>query len=317
MNTIENIIFMGTPFFAVPVLQKLIKKGYKPNLIITQPDKKSGRGRKITYSPVKKVGLEFDIPIFQPENINNPTSIKKIKNIEPDLIVVVAYGKFIGKTILNIPKHKCINLHPSLLPKYRGPSPINWALFNGDKFSGNSIIYISSKMDAGDIIYQTKIPILPEDNYGSLKKKLSIKGADDILHTIELIENDTINPKPQNDEAASFSKLITKKMRMINWRDSAENIKNLIRGLAPKPAAFSVLDDQEMKIIQANVWNNSVDKSEFAKISSVIKGEGFLVGTSSKQLLIKKIKPAGKQKMSAFSYSLGNEIEGKKFLNVK
>ncbi len=141
---------MGTPDFAVPSLQTLINQNYTPSLIITQPDKKRGRGKKFSPTPVKKIGLEHNIPIHQPKNINKQETIEKIKVIAPDLIIVVAYGKFIGSTILNIPKFKCINLHPSLLPKYRGPSPINWALFRGDKITGNSIIYIAKKMDSGD-----------------------------------------------------------------------------------------------------------------------------------------------------------------------
>ncbi|MBS3740549.1 MAG: methionyl-tRNA formyltransferase [Candidatus Cloacimonetes bacterium] len=316
MNKIKNIIFMGTPNFAVPSLVELIQKNYKPSLIITKSDKKRGRGRKISYSPVKKIGLKYDIPIHQPKNPNNKKTIKEIKDLKPDLIIVVAYGKFICNEILDIPKYKCINLHPSLLPKYRGPSPINWALFNGDEVTGNSIIYITQKMDAGDIIYQSEMPIHPDDNYGTLKEKLSKKSGSDILKGISLLEKDEINPKPQDEKKATFSKLITKYIRRINWQNSAENINNKIRGLAPKPAAFSVLNKKTMKILEAEPWEEN-QNNKCGQIFSIVKGKGILVGTETKPLLVKKIKPAGKQTMSAFSYSLGHKIKNKFFSDVE
>lgn len=316
MNKIQNIIFMGTPEFAVPSLQSLIDKNYTPSLIITQPDKRRGRGRKFSPSPVKKIGLKNNISIYQPQNINGNDTIEKIKTLAPELIIVVAYGKFIGTTIRNIPKHKCINLHPSLLPKYRGPSPINFTLFRGEKITGNSIIYVAKKMDSGDILYQSEIKISSRDNYGSLKSKLSQQAANDILNCIHLIERQQIKSESQNESKVIFSKLIDNSIRNICWKDSAQDINNKIRGLAPHPAAFTYLDGRKMKILESEIWSEKKN-SHPGMIFSVIKGKGFLVGTGNKPLLVKTIKPAGKQKMSAFSFSLGNKVENKKLGNAK
>ncbi|MBC8313727.1 MAG: methionyl-tRNA formyltransferase [Candidatus Cloacimonetes bacterium] len=312
MKIIKKIIFLGTPEFAVPTLAKLVEYKLTPILVITQPDKGRGRGQKLSYSPIKKICLQKNIPIFQPENINEKTAIQKIKYLNPDLILTVAYGKIISQKILDIPNHKCINLHPSLLPKYRGPSPINWALFNGDKVTGNSIIYMTKKMDAGDIIYQSKMKILSEDNYGILSEKLSKQGADDVIETISLIDECGIKPISQNENAATFSKFIDKNLRKIFWNQSAEKIVNQIRGLAPYPAAFTNFQARKIKIIKAKLISNFDGNP--GQILKIIKNKGIIVGTKSEAILIEIVKPEGKNEMSAFAFSLGHpDIINSKF----
>ena len=311
MRQIERIIFMGTSEFAVPTLKKLIQDHKKPQLVITQPDRKRGRGQKLSYTPVKKIALDNDLEVYQPTSVNTPSSLDKIKALKPDLLVTAAYGKILRKKILNIPKYGCINLHPSLLPKYRGPSPINWALFRGDSVTGTSVFFMNKKMDAGDIILQSKLSIQPNDNYGTLSNKLSEKGAQDVMKAISLIEQGMDSPAPQNDRYATYSHLITRETRQIKWHQTADEINNQIRGLAPHPCAFSYLKGKEIKILKA--VPTCKEHSSIGRIIDIEKHEGFLVSTGYRLLLIKEIRPQGKPAMSAYAYSLGANIINEEF----
>ena len=311
MRQIERIIFMGTSEFAVPTLKKLIQDHKKPQLVITQPDRKRGRGQKLSYTPVKKIALDNDLEVYQPTSVNTPSSLDKIKALKPDLLVTAAYGKILRKKILNIPKYGCINLHPSLLPKYRGPSPINWALFRGDSVTGTSVFFMNKKMDAGDIILQSKLSIQPNDNYGTLSNKLSEKGAQDVMNAIFFIEQGMDSPAPQNDRYATYSHLITRETRQIKWHQTADEINNQIRGLAPHPCAFSYLKGKEIKILKA--VPTCKEHSSIGRIIDIEKHEGFLVSTGYRLLLIKEIRPQGKPAMSAYAYSLGANIINEEF----
>ena len=311
MRQIERIIFMGTSEFAVPTLKKLIQDHKKPQLVITQPDRKRGRGQKLSYTPVKKIALDNDLEVYQPTSVNTPSSLDKIKALKPDLLVTAAYGKILRKKILNIPKYGCINLHPSLLPKYRGPSPINWALFRGDSVTGTSVFFMNKKMDAGDIILQSKLSIQLNDNYGTLSEKLSGKGAQDVMNAISLIEHGKDSPVPQNDRYATYSHLITRETRQIKWHQTADEINNQIRGLAPHPCAFSYLKGKEIKILKA--VPTCKEHSSIGRIIDIEKHEGFLVSTGYRLLLIKEIRPQGKPAMSAYAYSLGANIINEEF----
>lgn len=311
MRQIERIIFMGTSEFAVPTLKKLIQDHKKPQLVITQPDRKRGRGQKLSYTPVKKIALDNDLEVYQPTSVNTPSSLDKIKALKPDLLVTAAYGKILRKKILNIPKYGCINLHPSLLPKYRGPSPINWALFRGDSVTGTSVFFMNKKMDAGDIILQSKLSIQPNDNYGTLSNKLSEKGAQDVMNAIFFIEQGMDSPALQNDRYATYSHLITRETRQIKWHQTADEINNQIRGLAPHPCAFSYLKGKEIKILKA--VPTCKEHSSIGRIIDIEKHEGFLVSTGYRLLLIKEIRPQGKPAMSAYAYSLGANIINEEF----
>jgi len=302
---------MGTPEFAVPALKKLIQDNRTPQLVITQPDRKKGRGQKLSQSPIKELALEHNLEVYQPKSVNTSSSIEKIQECKPDLIVTAAFGKILKDKILSIPKHGCINLHPSLLPKYRGPSPITWALFHEDTVTGTSIFYMTSKMDAGDIILQSRLMIQYNDNYGSLLKKLSEKGAYDLLKAISLIEQEKDSPVPQNDRYATYSYLITRETCKINWSNSAKTIYWKIRGLAPHPGAFSYLRGKEIKILEA--VPTIQEHSSCGKVVEILKDEGFLVSAGYRLLLVKTVKPAGKSAMSAYAYSLGAKILNEEF----
>lgn len=305
---------MGTPEFAVPALIQLIATNRKPHLVITQPDRKKGRGQKVTFTPVKKIALENNIEVFQPDSVNFSSSLEKINTLNPDLIVTAAYGKILRGRILSIPKYGCINLHPSLLPRYRGPSPINWSLFNGDQVTGSTVIYMNNHMDAGNIILQSRIAIQYNDTYTSLSEKLSEKGAKDLIEAISLIEQGNFSPAPQNDRNATYSRLITREMCKIKWHNTADQINNQIRGLAERPGAFSYLKGKEIKILHA--VPTIQEHSSVGKIVGLEKFEGFYVSTGYRLLLVKEVKPQGKKVMTAYNYSLGANIIDETFTDT-
>ena len=312
---VKKTIFMGTSQFAVPTLEKLAETKYRHDLCVTQPDRPKGRNRKLQSPIVKHTADELDIPIIQPENINAENVIAKLKKINPDVIIVVAYGGYLKKTIRKIAKFGAINLHPSLLPKYRGAAPINYTLFNGDSATGNTIFKIVAKMDAGPILYQNKIEILPEDNYTTLYKKLSQLGAKDILETLKKIESDNIQPKQQNESEATYTEKIKKKDKLINWNNPAEKIFNQVRGLALKPGATASLREKRIKILEIDILKTKSQKEPGTFIKE-IKNKGLVVATKDNDILIKKLQPAGKRVMNAYSYNLGARLQtGEHFAN--
>jgi methionyl-tRNA formyltransferase len=310
---LNKIIFMGTPNFAVPTLQKLNQTNYKPKLVITQPDRPKGRKRKLQPPPVKIAAEKLQIPCLQPQDVNDPEILKQIAQFEPEIIVTAAYGGFLKKKIRKIAKFGCINLHPSLLPKYRGAAPINFTLFNGDKATGNTIFKIVAKMDAGPILFQSKYKILPEDNYTVLQEKLAAKGADDVLKTLQLIEKDEIELTPQADSEATYTQKITKEDLQLDWNKPAVQIHNKVRGLAEKPGVKTKFRGKPIKIIETFVTDADSNKKP-GTVVQVIKKQGIEVTTADKNIILKRVQPAGKKIMSAFAYSLGLQPKpGEKF----
>jgi len=312
---LNNIIFMGTPQFAVPTLQKLAKTKYKPKLVITQPDRPKGRKRKLQSPPVKIAATKLQIPCLQPQDVNKPEVLQKIAEFKPDIIVTAAYGGFLKKKIRKIAKFGCINLHPSLLPKYRGAAPINFTLFNGDEVTGNTIFKIVAKMDAGPIIFQSKYKIKPEDNYTVLQQKLAHQGADDVMKALLMIEADDFDITPQKHSLASYTKKIEKQDLQLIWSKPAIDIYKKVRGLAEKPAAKTKFRSKPLKIIEI-VLTDTDSKDEPGTVVQVIKQQGIEVATADRNIIIKRVQPAGKNIMSAFDYSLGLQPQpGEKFQN--
>jgi methionyl-tRNA formyltransferase len=312
---LKNVIFMGTPKFGVPTLELLSKTKFKPVLCITQPDKPKGRNQKLTPTEIKVKALELNITVIQPEDINLPEIVKKLEEIEPDIVVTAAYGGYFKKNIRFLPRFGCINLHPSLLPKYRGPAPINYALFNGDEVTGNTIFKIVAKMDAGPILYQSITKIEKKDNYTDLYKKLSLQGAEDVLKVLEKIESDNIEKIRQDETKVTFTSKILKEDMIIRWNDPAEKIKNQIRGLAEKPGAVAGFRGNRIKIIEVEVLDQ---KSHLIPgvIKEIIKNSGIIIATADYDLLLKKLQPAGKKIMGVYAFSLGARIKpGEIFTN--
>lgn len=303
-----KIIFMGTPEFAVPSLEKINKK-YGVEAIFTKIDKPNLRGKKITYSPVKEYAIQNNIPIFQPDNIKDKNIVNEIKKIEPDLIVVVAYGKILSQEILDIPKYGVINLHSSLLPKYRGAAPINMAIINGEEKSGVSVMYVEEKLDAGPVLLKEETPITDEDDFLSLHDRLKIIGADLLIEAISKIENGDVSTEVQDETKVSFVKPFKKEDCHIDWTKSSRDIFNKVRGMNPNPTAYSYLDGKLFKIYSVKIFENTYPNHRAGEIVALIKGEGPVVKTGDKSVVIKVAKPENKKKLTGIDLINGNILK--------
>ena len=293
----KNVVFMGTPDFAVPVLKMLIEKT-NVIMVVTKPDKRVGRNKELTFSPVKKVALENNIPVFQPIKIKN--DYEKLTEGKIDLIVTCAYGQIIPKEVLNLPKYGCVNVHASILPKYRGSAPIQWAIINGDKETGVTIMYMDEGMDTGDIISISKMAITSYDNVGTMHDKLSILGAQALEKELKSIfDGSAIRIKQGNDW--TLAPMIKREDEHLNFNDYGENIINRIRAFNPWPLANILIDDKEIKIIEAEFKKEKVNKANCIIINKNKLGISCLDGI----IYLKKIKPFGKKEMNIESYLNG------------
>lgn len=312
-----NIVFMGTPDFAVPTLEKLINShNYSVKLVVTQPDKPKGRGKKIIASPVKQTAVKYNIPIFQPIKIKEKQNIEEIKKYKPDIIVVVAFGQILPKELIELPKYGCINVHGSLLPKYRGAAPIQWAIINGESLTGVTTMFMDVGLDTGDIALAKQIAIDENDNYGLLYNKMSIIGADLLLETLIKLEKNDIIPQKQNDELSTYAPMITNEICHIDWNKSSLNIINLIRGLNPTPNAYTYYDNETFfKIWDAENINKVYDNVSCGTIIDIIKNKGFVVKTKDGSILITQIQAKGGKKMSTADYMRGHLIQINKVLH--
>jgi methionyl-tRNA formyltransferase len=302
-----KIIFMGTPEFSVPSLSAIIDE-FEVLAVFTQPDRPKGRGKKLAMSPVKELAINFDIPVYQPLKLkNNIEMIQIIKNIEPDFIVVVAFGQILPKEVLDIPKYGCINLHASLLPKYRGAAPINWSVINGDSKSGNTTMKMDVGLDTGDMILTEEVDITREMTAGELHDILSRGGGQLLVKTINGIVNNTIKPVKQENELSSYAAKLGKEMAKIDWKCSSTDIHNFIRGLNAWPIAYTHYVDAVMKIYKSKV----IDELSDEKVGSIIEvsKEGLKVVTGNGVLLIEEIQFPGKRPMKVKDYIIGNKIE--------
>ncbi len=301
-----NIVFMGTPDFAVETLKKLIEK-HNVIAVISQPDKPKGRGKKLVNTPVKQFALDNGIEkIYQPERIKDEDFVKELEKLNADLFVVVAYGQILSEQVLNIPKYGCINVHGSLLPKYRGAAPIQWSIINGEEKTGVTIMYMEKGMDTGDMILKEEIIIEPKETYKTLHDKMSIVGADALIKALELIENGSVNAEKQNDDEATYAPMITKEMGHIDWNNTSKDIINLIRGINPMPMAYTIYKDETFKISEAEEiegYNGNI-----GEIVDVIK-DGFIVKTKDTAIIIKEMQAKGGKRMKTSDYLRGHSIE--------
>ena len=311
-----KIIFMGTPEFAVPSMLKLYNDDQiEIEAVVTQPDRKSGRGQKVHYSDIKEKALELDLEIMQSENVNQNEFLTKLKEIEPDFIVVVAFGQKLSPDLLEIPNHGCINLHASLLPEYRGSSPIHKAIINGKKTTGNTTMYMDQGWDDGDIIYQQKIIIKEDDTVGDLHDKMAAQGAELLLKTLKDVKAGEAPRIAQTDSEATFAYKIDKSLGEIDWNQSAEDIYNLIRGVNPWPGAYTELDGDKIKIWESKITDR--ENTEF-KPGTIIKADhnnGILVQTADGVISIERLQLPGGKRMDAQDFLNGHQIEIKKRFN--
>lgn len=305
-----KIIFMGTPQFAIPSLKAIYESKHQLLTVVTTPDRERGRGQKITFTAVKQFAIENNIPVYQPEKLKgNQEFVEQLKALQPDLFVVVAF-RILPKEIFEIPGYGSFNLHASLLPKYRGAAPIQWALINGETETGLTTFKLAEKVDTGNIYLQEKVPIYPEDNFGTLHDRLSELGADVVLRTIEMIESGNYQLLQQDDSLASPAPKITKEICRIDWYKSAEEIHNLVRGLSPHPAAFFVMNDKTYKVFKTRITTDESKNISFLNPGEFLETKKQLYfGTSEGILEILEIQPEGRKRMSAEEFLRGYSLK--------
>lgn len=302
-----KILFMGTPDFAVPSLQALIEAGHEIVGVFTQPDKPKNRGMKLQPPPVKVVALDHDIPVFQPTKLRDGTALETIQGLAPDLIVVAAYGRILPQEILDYPKLGCINVHSSLLPKYRGSAPIHWAILNGDAESGVTIMNVVLELDAGDIISQAVTPIDPDETVENLHDRLADMGAKLLADTVVAIENGTATRTPQQADLVTHAPMLSRALSPMDWTRPARELHNQVRGLIPWPAAVTELNGTRCKIFSTSVLEETTGKAPGAVIAADKKGLKIACGGGT-VLQINELQADGGKRLKAADYLRGHPI---------
>ena len=304
----KNIVFMGTPDFSVPILKMLIENT-NVIMVVTQPDKIVGKNKDVSFSPVKKLALEENIAVFQPVRIRK--DFEELKKIDIDLIVTCAYGQIIPKEVLELPKYGCINVHASILPKYRGSAPIQWCLFNNDDVTGVTIMYMDEGMDTGDIIKIKEIPILESDNVGTLHDKLSILGRDLLLEVLPTIFDKT-NDRIKQGKNYTLAPMIKREDERLDFNEEGQKIIGKIKGLNPWPLANIIINNQEIKVLEAQFVEKKIEKTSIIK---EIDKKSLGITCKDGIIYLKKVKPSGKKLMEINSFL--NGIDKDKYLNME
>lgn len=303
-----RVIFMGTPDFAVPTLQKIIDAGHEVIGVVTQPDKARGRGKSIQFPAVKEKALAYGLPVYQPQKVRTPEFINKLKEMAPDVIVVVAFGQILPEAVLTMPKYGCINVHASLLPKYRGAAPIQWAIINGERTTGVTTMYMDAGLDTGDMILKAEVNIEAEETGGSLHDKLSVLGADLLIETLKKLAGHTAVRVPQdNNLAGVYARMLKKSMGKIDFSRSAVSIERLIRGLNPWPSAYTTLNGKTLKIWQAKVINEHYQGS-YGEIVDITK-DAIIVKAAEGCLAIGALQLEGKKWMETKAFLRGYNLQ--------
>ena len=301
-----NIVFMGTPEFALPTLEKIYNSSHSILSVITQPDRPKGRGQKQVDSPIKKFALENNLPLLQPATVNTKEFIAALLENRPDYIIVVAFGQILSETLLKVPKQFCINLHSSLLPKYRGAAPINRAILNGETHSGVTTMIMDKGMDTGDILLVDETPIEQNDDAQSLHDKLSEQGGKLVLETLSRLQKNDLLPTPQNSDLASYAPKLKKEESLIDWKIDAENIFNKIRGLSPWPGTHTLYNGKRLAILKGEIVLG--EPSDRPGHVERITDTGIEVGTGKNRLKITELKLEGKKAMPVKSFLSGYKI---------
>ena len=309
-------VFMGTPDFAVPTLQKMIDMGIEVTAVVTQPDKAKGRGKKVIYSPVKECALAHDLPVYQPVRIRKePEFIQTLRDMQPDVIVVVAFGQILPKEILDIPRLGCVNVHASLLPKFRGAAPIQWSIIDGEEVTGVTTMLMDAGLDTGDMLLKTEIPMDPKETGGSLHDKLAAVGGELLEKTLIGLEAGTIVPEKQDDsQAGEYARMLDKELGHIDFNQPAVVIERLIRGLNPWPSAYTYIDGKTLKIWEAEVLDRNYG-CEYGEVAEVTRNS-LIIQTGVGALSVKSVQLEGKKRMDISAFLNGYTIEkGTRFDN--
>ncbi len=309
----SKIVFMGTPDFSTGVLEMLIEE-HDVIAVVTQPDRPVGRKKVLTPPPVKEVAIKHDIPVYQPEKLNHSSELEEIINLKPDLIVTAAFGQLLPKSLLDAPKYKAVNVHASLLPRYRGGAPIHYAVMNGEKKTGVTIMYMAEKLDAGNIISQDEIDIKENDTVGDVHDQLAVLGTELLKRTLRTIFNGTNESIPQDESLVSFASNISREDERIDWTKDAQSIHNHIRGLSPWPVAYTTMNDKNLKLWRSEIVENV--KGEPGEIVETTK-ELIIVATGSEDgVALTEIQLAGKKRVKSRDYLSGlqSKIDGTKLI---
>ena len=302
-----RIVYMGTPEIAATILERLLEEPYEVVLVVTQPDRPKGRGNTLTCSPVKELAVSRGIPVFTPEKLRLPENVEVVREAEPDMIVVAAFGQILPKSVLDIPRYGCINVHASLLPKYRGAAPIQWSILDGESETGITIMYMNEGLDTGDILLQKVVPIDAEETGGSLHDKLAETGAEALVEAIPGIIDGTLEPVPQGEMTTPYAKQLTKEMGRLDFSWDAEKLERYVRGLNPWPGTYTFRDGQMLKIWAAEVCDGSNEAMPGTVVA--VDKNSFSVQTGSGVLRVTEVQPQGKRRMSAEEYLRGYRLE--------
>ncbi|HEY2492618.1 MAG TPA: methionyl-tRNA formyltransferase [Paenibacillus sp.] len=306
-----NIVFMGTPAFAVPSLRMLIKEGYNVVAVVTQPDRPQGRKKVLTPTPVKEVALEFGLPVLQPQRMRSPEAVEQLAVYQPDLIVTAAYGQILPKAVLDMPRLGCVNIHGSLLPKYRGGAPIQRSIINGETVTGITLMYMAEGLDTGDMISQIEIPIEDHDTSGSVFEKLSEVGASLLQRELPLLLEGHVTAIPQNDEESTYAPNLKREDEKIDWNRSSRDIYNQIRGLLPFSGAFTIWEDEVFKVWEALVPTEPSSEGTSSTVPGTVlqlSSEGIEVATADGSLRLIKVQPSGKKVLEVDSFLRGTSM---------
>lgn len=314
-----RIVFMGTPDFSVPALRALVEAGHEVAAVVTQPDKPKGRGKEVQMTPVKQAALEYEIPVYQPAKVKTPEFTAVLRELAPQVIVVIAFGQILSKEILEIPPLGCINIHASLLPKYRGAAPIQWCVIDGERESGVTTMMMDVGLDTGDMLEKTVVPIEEKETGGSLHDKLSLAGGKLILSTLEKLENGTLVRTPQKDEDSCYAKMLTKSLGDIDWAMPAVSIERLIRGLNPWPSAYTKWNGKTVKLWAADVLETLPEMEEGQALKpgqvAVSDGRRLIVAAGEGFLSIRELQLEGKKRMDVEAFLRGYKIEPGQYFN--
>ena len=302
-----KVIFMGTPEFSVGTLAAIVEAGHEVVLAVTQPDKPKGRGKEMQYTPVKEFALEHGIPVYQPERVRRPECLEELKKYEADVCVVIAFGQILPKSILEMTPYGCINVHASLLPKYRGAAPIQWAVINGEKVSGVTTMQMDEGLDTGDMLEKIEIPLHDKITGGELHDLLAEAGAKLCVQTLSKLGTGELRPEKQGETPTEYARMLDKKLGEIDWSRSAVSIERLIRGLNPWPSAYTTWKDKTMKIWEADVIDKQTDAAP-GTIVEVTK-QAFSVQTGEGLLRVNALQIPGKKRMETDAFLRGYQVE--------
>ena len=303
-----RIIFAGTPDFSVAPLKTLVDSKHDVIAVYTQPDRPAGRGRKLTASPVKQTALEHELPVFQPESLKTPEAQAEIEALQADVMIVVAYGLILPKAVLEMPKYGCLNIHASLLPRWRGAAPIQRAIQMGDAETGVTIMQMDIGLDTGDMLTRLKTPITPEDTAQTLHDRLSSLGCDAMMTTLTLLQSEQLVPVKQDEANVTYAEKLNKAEAEIDWQASAETLACQIQAFNPWPVAFTQYQGQPLRIWQANVGDITTKKPPGLVIS--VTKAGMEIATGEGSLLIKQVQPSGKKAMPAYDFAQARQLTG-------